>query len=207
MSLSRADQSFDHSHSPRRGFQRTAASSGIALGLTPRTRSGSDGGARFQFFRRCSEWIVVIVAAQLAFDLRAILRSMPLARTAAPQELGRICWPRSVWPRDHRRNPEQARRNLSAAVELDAQRLCHVDVAIDQGGRFETSRPTHTDPNLRGGGSFITASPVCPELSRTTSQALNHATLPFGLALASEGITAALENSHLRAGVNVYRVA
>lgn len=39
----------------------------------------------------------------------------------------------------------------------------------------------------------------------TPSQALNNATLPFGLALANKGFAAVLENAHLRAGLNVYR--
>ncbi len=39
----------------------------------------------------------------------------------------------------------------------------------------------------------------------TSSQALNNATLPFGLALAKKGFAAVLENPRLRAGLNVYR--
>lgn len=39
----------------------------------------------------------------------------------------------------------------------------------------------------------------------TSSQALNNATLPFGLALANKGLAAMRKNPHLRAGLNVYR--
>nr|WP_274597232.1 hypothetical protein [Microvirga tunisiensis] len=39
----------------------------------------------------------------------------------------------------------------------------------------------------------------------TSSQAVNNATLPFGLALANTGFASVLENPHLRAGLNVYR--
>jgi alanine dehydrogenase len=39
----------------------------------------------------------------------------------------------------------------------------------------------------------------------TSSQALNNATLPFGLALANKGFAAAIEDPHLRAGLNVHR--
>jgi alanine dehydrogenase len=39
----------------------------------------------------------------------------------------------------------------------------------------------------------------------TSSQALNKATLPFGLALARKAVGAAIENPYLRAGVNVHR--
>jgi alanine dehydrogenase len=38
----------------------------------------------------------------------------------------------------------------------------------------------------------------------TSSQALNHATLPFGLALANHGFAAVTQDPHLRAGLNVH---
>jgi alanine dehydrogenase len=81
-----------------------------------------------------------------------------------------------------------------------------VDVAIDQGGCFETSHPTtHADPtyivddvvhycvaNMPGG------------VPRTSTYALNIATLPFVLALAEQGWQAALrDDPHLRNGLNV----
>ncbi|SDT11134.1 alanine dehydrogenase [Pseudomonas oryzae] len=81
-----------------------------------------------------------------------------------------------------------------------------VDVAIDQGGCAETSRPTtHTHPtyvvdevvhycvaNMPGG------------VARTSTLALNNATLPFVIALADKGTRRALEaDLHLRHGLNV----
>jgi len=39
----------------------------------------------------------------------------------------------------------------------------------------------------------------------TSSQALNNATLPFGLAIANQGFAAVTQNPHLRAGLNVHR--
>ena len=69
-----------------------------------------------------------------------------------------------------------------------------VDVAIDQGGCFETSRPTtHADADLSWSTrSCIIASPTCRAPCRvTSSHALNNATLPFGLALAEQGHRAA----------------
>jgi alanine dehydrogenase len=81
-----------------------------------------------------------------------------------------------------------------------------VDVAIDQGGCFETSRPTtHDEPtyvvddvihycvaNMPGG------------VPRTSAQALNNATLPFVLALADKGWKQALsDDPHLKNGLNV----
>ena len=83
-----------------------------------------------------------------------------------------------------------------------------VDVAIDQGGCFETSRATtHQDPvyvindvvhycvaNMPGG------------VARTSTMALNNATLPFGLQIANKGIKRAMmENEHLLNGLNVHK--
>ena len=83
-----------------------------------------------------------------------------------------------------------------------------VDVAIDQGGCFETSKATtHQDPvyiiddvvhycvaNMPGG------------VARTSTMALNNATLPFGLALANKGPKQAmLDDVHLLNGLNVHK--
>ena len=81
-----------------------------------------------------------------------------------------------------------------------------VDVAIDQGGCFETSRPTtHQDPtyevedvvhycvaNMPGG------------VARTSTMALTNATLPFVSKLAGEGLEALKQDRHLRDGLNVH---
>lgn len=82
-----------------------------------------------------------------------------------------------------------------------------VDVAIDQGGCFETSRPTtHQDPvyivddvvhycvaNMPGG------------VARTSTLALTNATLPYVLNLANKGLVLALEDDrYLRDGLNVH---
>lgn len=81
-----------------------------------------------------------------------------------------------------------------------------VDVAIDQGGCCETSRPTsHSDPVYVVDGVVhycVTNMPgVVP---RTSTFALNNATLPFVLAIANKGWRAALlDDPHLRAGLEV----
>jgi alanine dehydrogenase len=82
-----------------------------------------------------------------------------------------------------------------------------VDVAIDQGGCFETSHPTtHSDPTYEVDGIIHYCVANMPgAVPLTSSQALNNATLPFGLALANKGFAAVLENPHLRAGLNVYQ--
>ncbi len=82
-----------------------------------------------------------------------------------------------------------------------------VDVAIDQGGCFETSHATsHADPTYEVDGVIHYCVANMPgAVPLTSSHALNNATLPFGLALASKGFSAVLENPHLRAGLNVHR--
>ena len=82
-----------------------------------------------------------------------------------------------------------------------------VDVAIDQGGCFETSHPTtHDAPTFvvdRVVHYCVANMPGA--VPRTSTYALNNATLPFVLALAGEGWRAALRRDpHLRAGLNVY---
>lgn len=80
-----------------------------------------------------------------------------------------------------------------------------VDVAIDQGGCFETSRPTtHEDPTYVVDGVVHYCVANMPGAApRTSSEALNNATLPFGLALADKGLDALKANPHLARGLNV----
>ena len=82
-----------------------------------------------------------------------------------------------------------------------------VDVAIDQGGCFETSHATtHDDPTYEVDGIIHYCVANMPgAVPLTSSQALNNATLPFGLALANKGFAAVLEDPHLRAGLNVHQ--
>jgi alanine dehydrogenase len=83
-----------------------------------------------------------------------------------------------------------------------------VDVAIDQGGCSETSRPTtHADPTYRLHEVVHYCVANMPgAVARTSTFALNNATLPFTLALAEQGPEKAMaQNPHLRAGLNVYK--
>ena len=82
-----------------------------------------------------------------------------------------------------------------------------VDVAIDQGGCFETSHATtHAEPTYVVDGVIHYCVANMPgAVPVTSSHALNNATLPFGLALASSGLKALLANPHLRNGLNVHR--
>jgi alanine dehydrogenase len=81
-----------------------------------------------------------------------------------------------------------------------------VDVAIDQGGCFETSRPTtHADPvYVVDGVTHYCVANMPGGVPRTSTFALNNATLPFVLALAGSGWKKALAaDPHLRNGLNV----
>ena len=82
-----------------------------------------------------------------------------------------------------------------------------VDVAIDQGGCFETSRPTtHHDPTYVVDGIVHYCVANMPgAVPLTSSETLNNATLPFVSALAEKGIAALEADSHLAAGLNVHR--
>jgi len=80
-----------------------------------------------------------------------------------------------------------------------------VDVSIDQGGCFETSRPTtHKAPTYVVDGVVHYCVANMPGAApRTSSEALVHATLPFGLQLADQGLDALKKNRHLAKGLNV----
>jgi alanine dehydrogenase len=81
-----------------------------------------------------------------------------------------------------------------------------VDVAIDQGGCFETSRPTtHRDPTFEVDGIIHYCVANMPgAVPITSTRALTNATLPYAIALADHGVSGAIEKvPGLRAGVNV----
>ena len=81
-----------------------------------------------------------------------------------------------------------------------------VDIAIDQGGCFETSRPTtHDDPIYEVDGILHYCVANMPgAVPRTSAYALNNVTLPFALDIASKGAKAALKaDPHLANGLNV----
>lgn len=82
------------------------------------------------------------------------------------------------------------------------------DVAIDQGGCCENSRPTtHTEPTyVVDGVIHYCVANIPGAVARTASSALNIATLPFARALATKGTREALmADAHLRAGLNICR--
>ncbi|MCJ8520730.1 alanine dehydrogenase [Pseudorhizobium tarimense] len=82
-----------------------------------------------------------------------------------------------------------------------------VDVAIDQGGCFETSHATtHSEPTYEVDGIVHYCVANMPgAVPVTSAQALNNATLHYGLALADRGLRAIAEDKHLRNGLNVHK--
>ena len=101
--------------------------------------------------------------------------------------------------------PKLVRREMVARMKHGA---VMVDVAIDQGGCFETSRPTtHTDPTY-----FVDdvlhycVSNMPAAVPHTSTFALTNATLPYLLQLANKGLEQACrENEAIAEGVNTYQ--
>jgi alanine dehydrogenase len=82
-----------------------------------------------------------------------------------------------------------------------------VDVAIDQGGCFETSRPTtHTNPiYYEEGVLHYCVSNMPAAVPNTSTLALTNATFPYALQIANRGFAEAVERSEpIRQGVNTY---
>ncbi len=82
-----------------------------------------------------------------------------------------------------------------------------VDVAIDQGGCFETSHATtHSDPTFVVDDIIHYCVANMPgAVPITSAHALNNATLHYGLQLADKGVKAMIDDHHLRNGLNVHR--
>ena len=98
--------------------------------------------------------------------------------------------------------PKLVTRDMLSSMK---QRAVLVDVAIDQGGCFETSHATtHASPTYEVDGVIHYCVANMPgAVPLTSSHALNNATLPYGLALADKGIAACEEDPGLGAGLNV----
>ncbi len=99
--------------------------------------------------------------------------------------------------------PRIVRRNMLKTMKRGA---VIVDIAIDQGGCIESSRPTtHEAPVFVDEGVIhycVTNMPGA--VARTSTFALNNATMPFVLQLANQGVDVALAaDPHLHAGLNV----
>lgn len=98
--------------------------------------------------------------------------------------------------------PKLVTRDMLRAMKTGA---VLVDVSIDQGGCFETSRPTtHANPTFEVDGIIHYCVANMPgAVPNTSAQALNNATLPFVMKLADKGLAAFDRDPHLAAGLNV----
>lgn len=98
--------------------------------------------------------------------------------------------------------PKLVTRDMLRAMKKGA---VLVDVSIDQGGCFETSRPTtHAEPTFEVEGIIHYCVANMPgAVPSTSAQALNNATLPFVMKLAEKGLAAFDRDPHLAAGLNV----
>jgi alanine dehydrogenase len=152
----------------------------------------------------------VTVVDRSAEVLRRIAAQLPAARTIfsthdalaqvvrrADLLVGAVLVPGAAAPRLVTREMVETMKNGSVIV----------DVAIDQGGCCGTSRPTtHSHPTFVEKGVIhycVTNMPGA--VARTSTFALNNATLPFVLALADKGWRDAVaEDPHLRNGLNVH---
>src|SRR5690606_34379701 len=100
--------------------------------------------------------------------------------------------------------PKLVTRDMLSCMKPGAVLL---DVAIDQGGCFETSRPTtHDDPTYVVDGIVHYCVANMPgAVARTSTYALNNVTLPHTLAIADKGWETALrDDPHLANGLNVW---
>jgi len=128
--------------------------------------------------------------------LHASQEALETALTAADLVIGAVLIPGAA-------APKLITRKLLGGMKQGA---VIVDVAIDQGGCCDTSRPTtHADPSFIVDGVVHYCVANMPgAVARTSTFALNAATLPFALALADKGWRKALrEDPHLRNGLNV----
>ncbi len=94
----------------------------------------------------------------------------------------------------------------SATVKKMKKGAVMVDISIDQGGCFETSRPTsHSNPTyIVDDVVHYCVTNMPGAVARTSTQALENSTLPFTLELAGKGYKKALsEDIHLRNGLNI----
>jgi alanine dehydrogenase len=132
-----------------------------------------------------------------ATTLFATVEAIEQSVLAADLVIGAVLVPGAAAPKLVSRAMVQAMRPGSVLV----------DISIDQGGCFETSRPTtHSDPTyVEHGVVHYCVTNMPGAVARTSTFALNNATLPFVLALANKGWRAALtDDLHLRHGLNVH---
>ncbi len=132
-----------------------------------------------------------------ATTLFATTEAIEQAVLAADLVIGAVLVPGAAAPKLVTRDMVRRMRNGSVLV----------DIAIDQGGCFETSRPTtHSAPTyVEDGVVHYCVTNMPGAVARTSTFALTNATLPFVLALADKGWRRAMAaDVHLLAGLNIH---
>ena len=200
-----------------RGLERHAGGSGLLLGGVPGVRAARvvviGGGV---VGTQAARMAIGLGAEVTVFDrsvprLRELdelfagrVRTRPPTVAAIEEELagadvvvGAVLVPGSAAPKLVRRDQLTLMREGSVLVV----------VAIDQGGCFETSRATtHSEPTYVVNGVIHYCVANMPgAVPRTSTYALNNATVPYGIELASKGLAALSENAALRNGLNIHR--
>lgn len=198
-------------------LQMANGGSGILLGGVPGVAPGKvavigggtvgENAARIALGMGADVTITTRSAARLArleeiFGARlktAVSSSQSLAGLVAASDLviGAVLVPGQLAPRLIRRDDLKRMRHGSVIV----------DVAIDQGGICETSRPTsHTSPLYVEEGVIHYCVPNMPSaVARTATLALTQATLPYAVELAEKGLQRAVsENAALREGLQTF---
>ncbi len=142
------------------------------------------------------------LADRFGAGLRTVMSNAQTVReyvTEADLVIGAVLLPGAAAPKLVTREMVRAMRDGSVVV----------DIAIDQGGCFETSRPTtHDKPTyIEEGVVHYCVTNMPGAVAHTSALALNNATLPFVKALADRGLAALNDDPHLAAGLNVYRGA
>ena len=133
-------------------------------------------------------------SAETAYSTRTGLREL---LTTADLVIGAVLIPGAAAPKLISREDLKLMKEGSVLV----------DVAIDQGGCFETSRPTsHADPTYEVDGVVHYCVANMPGgVANTSTYALNNVTLPFALRIANKGWKEALRSDpHLQNGLNVW---
>jgi alanine dehydrogenase len=141
------------------------------------------------------------ISAQLGMQIRTVFSTRDAIETLcrrADLVIGSVLLPGAAAPK------------LITAATVKAMKpgSVIVDIAIDQGGCSETSRPTtHSKPTyLVDDVVHYCVTNMPGAVARTSTFALNNVTLPFVLALADKGYRRALgEDMHLRNGLNIYQ--
>ncbi len=195
-------------------LQRSAGGAGVLLGGVPGTRAGRVvilGGGMAG--RNAAE-----VAVGMRAEVTVVDRSLTVLRSLDQEFAGHI---RTLGSTVHDIEREVAEADLVIGAVLvagaRAPRLVSnetvrrmkpgsvlVDVAVDQGGCFDDTRPTtHAEPTFRVHGStFYCVANMPGAVPATSTSALTNATLPYLEALADRGVAALTDDPALRLGLS-----